>query len=219
MHARQVCASVSIYAQSVHLVELPSLAEHEDVSDYLEKHAPTEVFELMKAAPVWTSPIDIVHPTATVAKAARISAGLLEKCRAWILRYIVVSDHQAIILAAWILHTYVFDAAETTPYLHITAPERECGKSRLMETLEALAARPIRSGGMTAAALVRTIEAKKATLFLDEMDAQLGGDKEFAEAIRGILNEGFRKGGVFYKCVGKNFAQNASLESDSYLAR
>jgi len=98
-----------------------------------------------------------------------------------------------------------FDAAETTPYLHITAPEKACGKSRLMEALEALSAAPIRSGGMTAAALVRTIEAKKPTIFLDEMDAQLGGDKEFAEAIRGILNEGFRKGGIFYKCVGKDF--------------
>jgi hypothetical protein len=30
---------------------------------------------------------------------------------------------------------------------------------------------------MTAAALVRTIEAKRPTIFLDEMDAQLGGDK------------------------------------------
>jgi hypothetical protein len=58
---------------------------------------------------------------------------------------------------------------------------------------------------MTAAALVRTIEAKRPTIFLDEMDAQLGGDKEYAEAIRGILNEGFRKGGIFYKCVGKDF--------------
>jgi hypothetical protein len=116
-----------------------------------------------------------------------------------------VSDEQAVIMAAWTLHTYVFDAAETTPYIHITAPERACGKSRLMEALEALAASPIRSGGMTAAALVRCIDAKTPTIFLDEMDAQLGGDKELVEALRGILNEGFRMGGIFYKCVGKNF--------------
>jgi hypothetical protein len=141
----------------------------------------------------------------TPEEAARITGELLETCRAWIRRYIVVSEEQAVIMAAWQLHTYVFDAAETTPYIHITAPEKACGKSRLMETLEALAAAPVRSGGMTAAALVRTIEAENPTIFLDEMDAQLGGDKEYAEAIRGILNEGFRKGGVFRKCVGKNF--------------
>ena len=137
--------------------------------------------------------------------AARITGELLEKCRAWIRRYIAVSDEQTSILAAWTLHTYAFDAAETTPYIHITAPERECGKSRLIEVLEAIAAAPVTSEGMTAAALVRTIEAKKPTIFLDEMDAQLGGDKEYAEAIRGILNAGFRKGGVFHKCVGKDF--------------
>ena len=108
------------------------------------------------------------------------------------------------ILAAWILHTWTFEAAETTPYIHITAPERECGKSRLMEALAALACNPVRSGGMTAAALVRCIDAKSPTIFLDEMDAQVNGDKEYAEAIRGILNEGFRKGGKFYKCDGKS---------------
>jgi hypothetical protein len=141
----------------------------------------------------------------TAEEASRITGDLLEECRAWILRYIVVSEAQAVILAAWILHTYVFNAAETTPYIHITAPEKACGKSRLMEVLIALAATPIHSGGMTAAALVRTIHAKKPTIFLDEMDAQLGGSKEYVEALRGILNEGFRKGGVFHKCVGKNF--------------
>jgi hypothetical protein len=134
----------------------------------------------------------------------KVTGALLETCRAWIRRYIIASEEQAVIMAVWLLHTYAFDAAETTPYIHITAPERACGKSRLMETLEALAAAPIRSGGMTAAALVRCIDAKSPTIFLDEMDAQLGGDKEYAEAIRGILNEGFRKGGKFYKCDGKS---------------
>ena len=141
----------------------------------------------------------------TTEDAARSTANLLTQCREWIRRYIVVSEEQAVIMAVWTLHTYAFAAAETTPYIHITAPEKACGKSRLMETLEALSATPIRSGGMTAAALVRTIEAKRPTIFLDEMDASLNGDKEYAEAIRGILNEGFRKGGVFYKCVGKDF--------------
>lgn len=205
-HAQQVCASASKYAQAVHLVELPGLAEHGDVSDYLEKHTPAELFELMQAAPAWTAPVAAAQPTMTPEDAASITGELLEKCRAWIRRYIVVSDEQTSILAAWTLHTYAFDAAETTPYIHITAPERECGKSRLIEVLEAIAAAAITSEGMTAAALVRTIEAKKPTIFLDEMDAQLGGDKEYAEAIRGILNAGFRKGGVFYKCVGKDFA-------------
>jgi hypothetical protein len=204
-HAEQVCTSASKYARAVHLVELPNLEEHGDVSDYLKSHSPAELLALMKTSPAWTPSIPELPLSLPSEDLASATAELLEMCREWIQRYIVVSDEQAVILAAWTLHTYVFDAAETTPYIHISAPERECGKSRLMETLEAIAAAPIRSGGMTAAALVRTIEAKRPTIFLDEMDALLGGDREYVEAIRGILNEGFRKGGIFYKCVGKDF--------------
>ncbi len=132
------------------------------------------------------------------------TAELLKLCKRWVRQYVILSEEQAIVLAAWILHTWAFDAAETTPYIHITAPERECGKSRLMETLADLAFNPVRSGGMTAAALVLCIDAKGPTIFLDEMDTQFGGDKEYSETMRGILNEGFRKGGKFYKVGGKN---------------
>jgi len=143
-------------------------------------------------------------PAVPISPLAQKTGESLESCRAWIQRYAVVSDDQAIIMAAWLLHTYAPEAAETTPYIHITAPEKACGKSRLMDTLEALAANPRLSGGMTAAALVRCIDQMNPTIFLDEMDAQMNGDKEYAEAIRGILNIGFKKGGRFAKCDGKN---------------
>ena len=158
---------------------------------------------LPSSTPELVPPAVVPQPPMTAEEAARITGELLETCRAWIRRFIVVSDEQTVIMAAWILHTYAFDASETTPYIHITAPEKACGKSRLMETLEAIAAAPIRSGGMTPAALVRCIHSKSPTIFLDEMDAQLGGNKEYAETIRGILNEGFRKGGKVIKCAGK----------------
>jgi len=58
---------------------------------------------------------------------------------------------------------------------------------------------------MTPAAIVRIVAKKRPTLFLDEMDSQLGANKEYAEAIQGILNEGFQKKGVFIKCVGDEF--------------
>ncbi len=52
---------------------------------------------------------------------------LLEICRTLILRYIVLSEDQAVILAVWSLHTHVFHVAEVTPYVHVSSPERECG--------------------------------------------------------------------------------------------
>lgn len=132
--------------------------------------------------------------------AARVTCRLLEECRAFIMRYFVMKEEQAVIMAAWVPHTHVFEAADITPYLHITAPEKECGKSNLMDLLAAVAAKPVQSSGTTAAALVRTVHAMKPTIFIDEMDALLGGSRDSAESIRGILNAGYRRGGVFRKC-------------------
>ena len=128
-------------------------------------------------------------------------------CCALILRYIVLSEEQAVILAAWVLHTHVFDAAEVTPYMHITSPERECGKSHLIELSAAIVRNPVTTQGTTPAALVRTIASLKPTptILLDEIDAQFAGNKEAMESIRGVLNAGFQEGGVFRKCAPNTF--------------
>jgi hypothetical protein len=132
---------------------------------------------------------------------------LLEMCRTLILRYIVLSEEQAVILAALVLHTHVFEAAEVTPYFHVTSPERECGKSHLIELLATIVRNPVTTQGTTAAALVRTIAAEKPTptMLLDEIDAQFAGNKEAMASIRGILNAGFQEGGVFRKCAPNTF--------------
>ncbi|MFZ0339886.1 MAG: DUF3631 domain-containing protein [Terracidiphilus sp.] len=154
------------------------------------------------------SEVPIVPPSTPMPleDAARITEELLETCRAWIRRYTVVSDEQAVIIATWTLHTYVFDAFEVTPYLFISSPEKGCGKSTLLRILKAVACRGRSSSGMSGAALARVVEASHPTLFLDELDAQMKGNKETAENIRGILNSGFEPEGVYTRCVGKDFA-------------
>jgi hypothetical protein len=152
------------------------------------------------------APVVQVAPTLTPEEAARITGELLETCRAWIRRYIVVSDEQAVIMAAWVMHTYVFEAFEVTPYLFISSPEKGSGKSTLLRILKAVAYRGRSSSGMSAAALARVVEASRPTLFIDEFDAQMKGNKETAENIRGILNSGYEPEGVYTRCVGKEFA-------------
>jgi hypothetical protein len=55
----------------------------------------------------------------------------------------------------------------------------------------------------SAAALVRKLAASHPTLLLDESDAAFSGDKEYSEALRGVLNAGHRKGGRASLCVGR----------------
>jgi hypothetical protein len=116
---------------------------------------------------------------------------------------VLLSKAEVTVIAAWIVHTHAFIAAETTPYLAITSAEKQCGKTRLLETLEVLVHKPWHTGRATAAVLVRKIDLHKPTLLLDESDAAFNGQQEYAETLRGILNTGHRRGGNASLCIGQ----------------
>jgi len=120
-----------------------------------------------------------------------------------ITKYVVLTPQQADAVALWVIHTWTFEAAETTPYLSITSPEKRSGKTRLLETLERLVRKPWFTGRTSAAALYRKVDKELPTLLLDEIDATLKGDKELSETLRGILNTGHRKGGAVTITVGQ----------------
>jgi len=122
-------------------------------------------------------------------------------------RYILLTAAEADAVALWIVHTHAFDAAGATPYLAITSAEKRCGKTNLLELLEMLVAKPWLTGSVSAAVLFRKTAADRPTLLLDESDATFNGNREYGEALRGILNSGYRQGGKTSRCVqeGKNF--------------
>ena len=75
------------------------------------------------------------------------------------------------------------------------SPEKRSGKTRLLEVLALIVARPWFTGRVTAAVLVRKLAKETPTLLLDESDAAFAAEKEYAAALRGILNAGYRRGG------------------------
>jgi hypothetical protein len=103
----------------------------------------------------------------------------------------------------WIVHTHALDAADTTPYLNVKSAEKRSGKTRLLEVLSLLAAGSWLTGRVTAAVLVRKVAEEAPALLLDESDAAFKGEREYAETLRGVLNAGFRRGGVASLCVGQ----------------
>jgi hypothetical protein len=66
-----------------------------------------------------------------------------------------------------------------------------------------LVARPWLTGRVTSAVLVRKVDDCTPTLLLDESDAAFGGDKEYSETLRGVLNTGYRRGLSYSACVGQ----------------
>jgi hypothetical protein len=113
---------------------------------------------------------------------------LLDELAGFVRRFVVMSEAQVDTAAVWIVHSHCFDHAEQTPYLAISSAEKRSGKTRLLEVLELLVARPWLTGRVTAAVLARKVDGERPTLLLDESDAAFKGDKDYAEALRGLLN-------------------------------
>jgi hypothetical protein len=102
---------------------------------------------------------------------------VLDELHTLLLRYVVLPDHAAAGLVLWLAHTYLVDATDYTPYIHVTSPVRESGKSTLLELLLHLAWRAQMTGDITATALYRRIHRLSATMLLDEVDTRLRGQR------------------------------------------
>ena len=135
-------------------------------------------------------------------------AELLEELSCSIRRFVWLTDAQADVLALWAVHTHALAAADLTPYLAIASAEKQSGKTRLLEVLRLVVANPWFTGRTSAAALVRKIASEGPTLLLDETDATFKQNQEYTEALRGILNSGYARGGCATLCVGKGSEQH-----------
>src|SRR5438270_8028195 len=118
-------------------------------------------------------------------------------------RFVSAGEAELSILPLWVLHTHAFFGVTSfTPYLAITSPEKGSGKTRVLEVLHGVVRQPLMTASISPAALARTVDIEKPTMLLDELDALLRGDKELAEAIRGLLNSGFHIRGRFTRMSG-----------------
>jgi hypothetical protein len=132
-------------------------------------------------------------------------ASVLEDITAALQRHITFnSEHQAIVVALWIVHTHVIDYLNTTPYLHITSPVKRCGKSNLLKCLNCLASKPWYLANLSVAVLYRKIERDCPTLLLDEAERSFEGGESGRQDFLAILNCGYKRGATVYRCGGPN---------------
>ena len=96
----------------------------------------------------------------------------------------------------------MYDYALATPYLHPYSPEPGAGKTTILDVLALTAKNPIQADNVTEAVLFRMIDDLRPTLLFDEIDAVFAKTKsDSAEGIRQVLNSGYRKGKLAYRCV------------------
>ena len=90
-------------------------------------------------------------------------AALVTELTAAIRKYVVLTESDALAVALWVLHSYCFDAFPCTPRLAITAPEKRCGKTTLLDVIALLVPKALATANISAAALFRTVEVARPT--------------------------------------------------------
>ncbi len=135
-------------------------------------------------------------------EAVPAGAAVLDQVAEFVRRFVVLTEYQARAVALWAAHTHAVDAAEATPFLAITSPEKRSGKTRLLEVLDLLVARPWRATLPSEAVLFRKISEETPTLLLDETDAVFKNRGEAYEGVRALLNAGNRRGVMVTRCLG-----------------
>ncbi len=109
------------------------------------------------------------------------------------------SDYEIKAVVLYIIHTHCIDAADCSPILNISSPEKRCGKSTLLSLLQHLVNRPLVASNISYAAVFRSIEKWTPSLLLDESDTFLPNNDE----IRGVINSGHTRSSAFViRCMG-----------------
>lgn len=113
-------------------------------------------------------------------------ASLLEDAYQLLARYVIANKETLRAAALWSALTWFADFATVLPLAVVTAPEKNCGKSTLLNALAKLACRPLYASNITPAALFRSVEKWQPTLLIDEADTFTKDNEE----LRGVLNAG-----------------------------
>ncbi len=136
----------------------------------------------------WADPVD--------------GAALLLEIRDTVRRFIICEEETASAAALWCAFTWFVDVVQVAPLAIITAPEKRCGKSQMLDLVGRLSRRPLPASNITVSALFRVIEQCNPTLLIDEADSFV----DRSEDLRGIINSGHTRQSAFViRTVGEDF--------------
>ena len=121
-------------------------------------------------------------------------AELLDVTRTALTRYVSLPSNEAAdAVVLWIAASHAQPAWAHAPRLVIRAPEKRCGKSRLLDVIEATCHNPFITVNSSPAAVYRSITEDPPTMLVDEADTIFGPKADGNEDLRGLLNAGHQR--------------------------
>jgi hypothetical protein len=142
-----------------------------------------------------------IKPWPEAVEGERLVADLVTTIR----NHVILTEHQALTTAVWVMHVHALEYAEHSPRLHIASPVKRCGKTTLLSTVAALVPKPISTENITTSAVFRMMEMHQPTLLIDEADIFLNDNED----MRSLLNSGHGRRGTCIRTVGEDFEPRA----------
>jgi len=144
---------------------------------------------------------------------------LFEKIQSLFSKYLDYPDplyHDFISL--WCIGTYFFMGFESYPYVYLSGTKRT-GKTRTIEIASPICFNSIMSASMTDAAMYRSTENDRCTIFHDEAAKYSRKNKADLSERLEIFNSGYKRSGSVRRCVGDdNIPTDFSTYSPKLLA-
>ena len=121
-------------------------------------------------------------------------------------------------ISLWCIGTYFFMGFESYPYVYLSGTKRT-GKTRTIEIASPICFNSIMSASMTDAAMYRSTENDRCTIFHDEAAKYSRKNKADLSERLEIFNSGYKRSGSVRRCVGDdNIPTDFSTYSPKLLA-
>ena len=159
------------------------------VADFKKAQEPTtDKPPLIETVDSWDSPVN--------------GSQVLNEVLAQLQAHVIAPVETLHTASLWVCMTWLSDVATVLPVALITAPEKNCGKSTLLNAMAKMSKSALITSNMTSAVLFRLIDKHAPSLFIDEVDTFLRDNLELG----GILNSGHTKDLAYVmRCEGDNF--------------
>jgi putative DNA primase/helicase len=125
---------------------------------------------------------------------------LLNEIMVRINREVIMQPHQTLVCALGVMLTWVHSQMKFSPILFITGPDRECGKTTLLNVMAKMVRRPVRTSNVSAAAIFRLSELYHPTFLMDECQDQLKNE-DFCQ----VIKAGHTPGDAAIRCDPNTF--------------
>ncbi len=177
------------------IVKAVTLPEKDPRALWLTSRDKAQFTATLEQAIAGAAPIDLYPPVPR-------TADLIFEIRNLLTRHLFFKNRRsALLIAVWILGTYIYQSFAVFGYLWANSAEKRSGKSRLLEILEKLTSNATPRLSNVNVATIFRLANKQQTLILDELENLKGEDKEAYQGVIQLLNTGYQAGAKVARCL------------------